>query len=62
LEAKKTGRVFAPVLTLLLIVGGGAAIYMSPQKQWAVSNLKEIKAVNGFKIYPVKSVEFHDSI
>ena len=47
-----TGRVFAPVLTLFLVVGVGAAIYMSAQEQWTARNLEKIKGVSGSEKLP----------
>ena len=48
-----TGRVFAPVLTLLLLVGVGAAIYMSAQEQWTARNLEKINGVSGSEKLPL---------
>lgn len=47
-----TGRTFAPILTLLLVVGVGAAIYISAQEQWTAHNLEQIKGVSGSEKLP----------
>ncbi|MGR9053873.1 MAG: hypothetical protein ACU84J_14600 [Gammaproteobacteria bacterium] len=45
-------RIFAPALTLLLLFGVGAAVYMSAREQWQLQNLETVRGVSGSEKIP----------